>query len=75
MAKKPQKKIYKSIPRFKVGDKIKFMYVTIPVVTVVAEDRGNLGAQGQRVYGLWYSLPDSDREYIELPEEKLELVS
>ena len=73
----PQKKIYKSTPRFRVGDKVKWTYVTIPIISEIAEDRGNLGSKGQRVYGLWFKLSESDTEpeYIELPEEKLELVS
>jgi hypothetical protein len=71
----PQKKIYKSKPRFRVGDKVKFNYVEIPVTTEISEDRGNLGSRGQRVYGLWFTLPYSEPAYIELPEEELEPAS
>jgi hypothetical protein len=67
-----QKKIYKSTPCFRVGDKVKFKYVAIPVVTEISEDRGNLESKGQRVYGLWFTFPDSEPAYLELPEEDLE---
>jgi hypothetical protein len=71
----PQKKIYNSKPRFRVGDKVKFTHVTIPVVTEIAEDRGNLVEKGERMYGLWFTLPDSEPAYIEMLERKLQPVS
>jgi hypothetical protein len=58
-----------------VGDKVKFTYVTIPVTTEISEDRGNLGDDGERMYGLWFTLPDSEPAYIEMPEGELEPVS
>ena len=69
---KPMKSLVAPPPRYKVGDKVKFMYVEIPVVGLVTEDRGPLGIKGRRLYGIRYSLPDSDPSYIELPEEQLE---
>jgi hypothetical protein len=61
-----------SAPRFRVGDKVKFTYVTIPVIGEVKEDRGNLGVNGRRLYGIWYALPDTEPSYTEIPEEELE---
>jgi hypothetical protein len=58
--------------RFRVGDKVKFLYVTIPVVGEITEDRGPLGYKGRRLYGIRYSRPDSDPSYIEMPEEELQ---
>jgi hypothetical protein len=58
--------------RYRVGDKVKFMYGTTPVVTEIAEDRGPLGRNGGRMYGLWYTLSDSEPTYTEMAEEDLE---
>lgn len=62
-------------PRYKVGDKVKFMYVTIPVVGEITEDRGPLGIKGRRLYGVRYSRPDSDPSYTELGEDEMEPVA
>ncbi len=58
--------------RYRVGDKVKFMYVTIPVVGEITEDRGPLGIKGRRLYGVRYSRPDTDPSYIELGEDEME---
>ena len=59
-------------PRYRIGDKVKFMYGQIPVVGEITEDRGLLGVKGERVYGLRYALPESDPTYGEVPEGELE---
>jgi hypothetical protein len=59
-------------PRYHVGEKVKFMYVRIPVVGEITEDRGPIGVGGRRLYRIRYSRPDSDPSYTELPEEELE---
>ena len=64
-----------SPPRYRVGDKVKFMYVTIPVTGEITEDWGPLGVKGRRLYGIRYALPDSDPTYTEMPEEELELAT
>jgi hypothetical protein len=66
------KPLVASPPRFRVGDKVKFMYVTIPVIGEITEDRGPLGVKGERLYGIRYTLPDSDPSYTELPEQELQ---
>lgn len=59
-------------PRFRVGDKVKWNYGSIPVLSEISEDRGNLGHEGEHVYGVWFTLPDSERTYTEIPESELE---
>ena len=58
--------------KYRVGDKVKFMYVEIPVVGEVTEDRGPLGIGGRRLYGIRFTLPYDEPSYIELPEVEME---
>jgi hypothetical protein len=50
-------------PRYRIGDRVKFTYGSIPVVGVISEVRGPLGVNGERVYGIRYTLPDSEPTY------------
>jgi hypothetical protein len=60
-------------PRYRVGDIVKFFSINTWVVATVTEDRGQLGYQGRRLYGLQYPNPYSEQpSYLEMPEEELE---
>jgi hypothetical protein len=62
-------------PRFRVGDWVSFTYGATPVVAQVIEDRGLLGYQQRRLYGLRMDLDNLDEiepTTIEMREEDLE---
>jgi hypothetical protein len=63
----------KAKPRYRVGDKVKFLSMNDWVLATITEDRGNLGVKGRRLYGLHFSRPYNEQPiYIEMPEEELE---
>lgn len=57
----------------RVGDPVSFRMGNQRVQGVIVEDRGPLGAQGRRLYGVRYSFLPGEATSFELPEEDLTL--
>jgi hypothetical protein len=66
-------KVKKSVPRFRVGDWVSFLYGVRRPVAQIIEDRGPLGVKGRRLYGIQFELAPEVTSYIEMPEDLLEL--
>lgn len=58
-------------PRFKVGDRIQFMYMSKPVEGQIVEDRGSIGVGGRHLYRV-VGQAGSVTRVLELPDEELE---
>ena len=63
-----------SPPKFKVGDRVRFLSGNGEVEGVVVEDRGPLGVGGRRIYGLHFEWIPGETRYTERPEVDLTLV-
>ena len=61
-------------PRFKVGDWVKFLSGSTPVVAQVIEDRGPIGLNRRRLYGIRLDVKYSEPTTFEMPEAELEPV-
>lgn len=63
--------------RFRKGDVVRFDFVLNKVQGVVVEDRGPIGVKGRRLYRVefWFGLYAEEPSHIELPAERLELVT
>jgi hypothetical protein len=60
---------------YREGDRVRFLFGTAKAEGVIVEDRGNLGVNEARLYGIKFRLDDvSDEMYIELPIEDFELI-
>jgi len=61
---------------FRVGDRVAFRFVVSDVEGTIVEDRGNLGHEGRRLYGIEFRMDDvSDAMYTEMDAESLKLVA
>ena len=58
---------------FSVGDRVRFTWGFTPVQGVVVEDRGPLGRNKRRIFGVRFCLEPDDESVIELPEDELVL--
>jgi hypothetical protein len=58
-------------PTFRVGDRVKFQFVTTPVEGVVIEDRGFIGSGGRQLVTVEIDEPDF-HVVLEMPSEELE---
>jgi hypothetical protein len=63
----------KSVPLFQLGDWVSFLVGSRRVLAQVIEDRGPLGTQGRRIYGLQLEQGDDGEGTIEMPEADLDL--
>lgn len=61
-------------PKFKLGDRVVFVFGTGTLEAVIVEDRGRLGVGGRRLYGIHYHFSPEETRYGELPEEALTLM-
>ena len=61
--------------KYKVGDRVRFRFGVDDVEGIIVEDRGNLGVGGKRVYDIKYSFSGPPKRYIELAEDRLQLVT
>lgn len=60
-------------PRYRVGDRVQFPYTRYIARGVITEDRGGLGIDGERLYGVRFVLdPREDPRYLELSEEEMQ---
>jgi hypothetical protein len=58
--------------RFRVGEQVRFRFGLRDVDAVVTEDRGPLGINGKRIYGVRFKPdPESEEWYTEVPAEDL----
>lgn len=73
--KKPPVRFKPMPPRFHVGDQVRLLYTWRGVIGEVVEDRGNFGAQGERVYTVRVKLDQWNETTSEFPEDSLEAVS
>jgi hypothetical protein len=61
-------------PRFRVGDKVVFLYGPQKVTGEIVEDRGLLGEYGRRLYRVRINFGEGeDQGTFEIPEEDLEI--
>src|SRR5438552_8092031 len=60
-----------SPPKFKVGDRVVMHRGNREVEAVVVEDRGPLGIDGERIYGLHYEFLPGETRYTERDEHEL----
>ena len=68
-------RIKPSPPLFQVGDTIRFRLAIDDVEGEITEDRGNLGYEGRRLYGVRFSINPGEFLQTEVPEEDLTLIS
>lgn len=61
----------KSIPKFKVGDRIQFFFMSSPMIGQIVEDRGAIGIGGEHLYRV-VGKAGSVTRTLELPAERLE---
>lgn len=59
---------------FKVGDMVRFRFVSRDLQGRIIEDRGAIARGGQRLYRVLVETDDANRE-IELPAEELQMVA
>lgn len=57
-----------------VGDKIRFRIGGRSVVGKVQEDRGPIGLNGRRLYGVRYELGEGNWYATELPADQIEVI-
>jgi hypothetical protein len=62
----------KRAPRFRVGDRVAFLYGLQKVAGEIVEDRGPLGVYGRRLYRVRINRGEEDEITFELPEENIE---
>jgi hypothetical protein len=62
--------------KFRKGDRVKFQFGIYFVEGIVKEDRGPIGINGRRLYGVEFpfGLHAESPSYIELPAERLQLI-
>lgn len=63
--------------KLSVGDRVSFTFGFAEVEGVIVEDRGEIGVDGRRLYGVRFSLDpafEADQTYTELPTERFSLV-
>jgi hypothetical protein len=58
--------------RFRVGDRVGFLFGRRRVIGVIVEDRGPLGMQGRRLYRIEFTLPPAEPMFVEIPEDEIE---
>jgi hypothetical protein len=75
MAAKSSNRPAEPPPRFKVGDRVRFLWGFDPVEAVIVEDRGCIGHQGRRLYGITMHNPPAEARTFEMPEADLEPAS
>lgn len=73
--KKPPPRMKPAPPLFHVGDRVRLLYAWRGVVGEVVEDRGNLGADGERCYTVRMRLDQWNEMTSEFPEDSLEAVT
>jgi len=62
----------RSIPRFRVGDWVRFLFGLRRVIVQIIEDRGLVGYPGRRLYGARLNRSPIHPRTTEVPEEDLE---
>jgi hypothetical protein len=68
--------IWKNPGPLRVGDRVHMQFGREQVEGTIAEDRGNLGEGGKRIYGVRFRLDDvSDEMYMERVVDELTLVA
>ena len=68
--------IWKNPGPLRLGDRVRMQFGREQVEGTVVEDRGNLGPDGERVYGVRFRLDDvSDEMYTERCVDELRLVA
>lgn len=60
-------------PALKVGSPVRFLWGARKIEGVVVEDRGPLGVNGRRLYGVQYHLEYDEPRVIELPASEIEV--
>lgn len=61
-------------PKFKIGDRVQFTYMSSPVNGRIVEDRGSIGVEGRRLYRVVGKAGNVTR-VLELPAEALRRVT
>jgi hypothetical protein len=56
---------------FKVGDWVTFPFGTRKVLARVIEDRGPIGVQGRRLFGIEIAREDREPDRFEMPEDEM----
>jgi hypothetical protein len=59
-------------PRFHVGDQVRVLHGFRGAIGEVVEDRGNLGAHGERIYAVRMRMDAWNEVTTEFPEDSLE---
>lgn len=62
----------KEAPLFRVGDRVRILYGFRGVVGEVVEDRGKLGAGGERIYAVHMKMDQWNEMTTEFPESVLQ---
>ncbi len=62
----------KRAPRFRVGDRVRFLYGPEKVAGDIVEDRGPLGDYQRRLYRVRINAGQEDESSFEIPEEDIE---
>jgi hypothetical protein len=62
----------KRAPRFRVGDRVVFLFGPQKVAGEIVEDRGSLGEYGRRLYRVRINRGEEDEISFEIPEEDIE---
>jgi hypothetical protein len=73
--KRPPLRMKPVPPRFHIGDRVRILYGFHGVVGEVVEDRGNLGAEGERIYAVRMKMDAWNEMTSEFPEDSLEAVA
>jgi hypothetical protein len=61
---------------FRVGDRVRMPFGSQFIEAIIVEDRGNLAADGKRLYGVCFRLDDvTDEIYTEREADRLTLVA
>lgn len=63
-----------SVPRLKLGDRIRFVFGDAEIEAIVIEDRGNLGVGGRQIVRIRTEIEPGITEEWETPAEGVDLV-
>jgi hypothetical protein len=66
------RKIKEPVPRYRVGDWVSFLYGARRAVAQVVEDRGPIGVNGRRLYGVRLEVAPEYITTFEMPEDEME---
>ena len=71
---KPLQRMKPAPPQFHVGEPVRILSGFGGVVGEAVEDSGNIGAQGERIYGVRMKMDQWNEMTSEFPEDSLEAV-